>query len=380
MNQFKNMMFHVNEIAICGYSGSGKTTLIEKLISHFDKMNFHVGVVKHDGHKFEMDKEGKDTWRFQKAGAKKVFINDSEKYCLQAKDENTQNVSFLLSDVDFVIVEGNKSSHLDKFIIIDDESEILELINSNELTNIIGIIVKDNLEVTAYKESLKLPVFERNEIQKISHFILNHFHKKTPPLKALILAGGKSQRMGQDKGKLKYFDKYQTQYLNDELSKYVDDVYVSIRVEQKNEEHVKDLNQIHDSFPSKGPISALLSAMDMDPQAAWLVVAVDLPYLDSQTIKYLIKNRNPFKNATCFKNPEKGWPEPLCTIWEPKAKLKLHQYFAIDKNCPRKVLFNSEIQMLNLQHCHALNNCNTLEDFQKAKLHIQNLGVTYATN
>lgn len=380
LNRLKTSTFHINEFAFCGFSSSGKTTLLEKLIQKFQ--DYRIAVIKHDGHHFEMDKPGKDTYRFLKANAKSVLINDQEKYCLQSQHTlNPFSIKQYLMDYDFVLIEGNKDSKLPKMIIVDHELKILEHIKKNKIQNIIGFIVPSN-GLKSHVKDYGLPIFQRDEIDKISHFVINYFFPQAP-LKAVILAGGKSSRMGRDKGQLNYHGQYQTHHLYKKLKQYVDEVYVSVRDEQTSQEHVKDLPLLIDQFPSQGPMSAILTAQHYDPNAAWLVIAIDLPFLDDETLKSLIKQRNPFKNATAYKNANKAWPEPLCTIWEPKSKLKLLQFWAIERYCPRKVLFNSQIQLLELHNRIALDNCNTNEDFLKAKTKCENLlakGIQNAVN
>ena len=60
---------------IVAWSGAGKTTFIEGLIPELRKFNLRVAVIKHDAHDFEIDKEGKDTYRFTKSGADVVVIS-----------------------------------------------------------------------------------------------------------------------------------------------------------------------------------------------------------------------------------------------------------------------------------------------------------------
>ena len=62
-------------IGIEGFSGSGKTTLTEKLIPYFKSKGYMIAVIKHDAHGFDMDREGKDTFRFTAAGADLVMIS-----------------------------------------------------------------------------------------------------------------------------------------------------------------------------------------------------------------------------------------------------------------------------------------------------------------
>ena len=65
-------------IAIAAYSGTGKTTLIERLPA-LRSRGLRVAVVKHDGHRFDIDHEGKDSWRFTQAGAQVCVISSAEK-------------------------------------------------------------------------------------------------------------------------------------------------------------------------------------------------------------------------------------------------------------------------------------------------------------
>lgn len=368
MNRYQ---FHPYEIAICGYSNSGKTTLIESLLQEFS--NYHVGVIKHDAHHFEMDKKGKDTFRFKESGAKDVLISNQNKYCLQSSSELTSvNISSQFIDNDFVIIEGHKRSKIPKLLIIDENEEVFNDLKNEEITNIKAIIINDEKLKEKY-HSFNTNVFFRDDIRSISKFILSNFHTPTK-IKALILAGGYGKRMGQDKGSLKYHNKFQTHHLYDLLKESIDDVYISIRPDQKDEEHLKGLPHIYDVYPSKGPMCAILSAFEIDPNCAWLVVAVDQPFLDSETIFELVKKRDPFKVATCFENPEKKWPEPLCTIWEPKSKRKLFDHWSMDRFCPRKILFNSEVNLLQLKNTTALANCNTPCDYKSA-VNIINRGI-----
>ena len=62
-------MANIPVIGFAAFSGTGKTTLIEKIVRNLKAQGFRVAVIKHDAHKFEIDKEGKDSWRFSKAGA-----------------------------------------------------------------------------------------------------------------------------------------------------------------------------------------------------------------------------------------------------------------------------------------------------------------------
>ncbi len=95
-----------------GTSGCGKTTLIEKVIPLLTTKGYNVSTVKHDAHDFQMDKEGKDTWRHKKAGARAILISNKEKYamiCDVDKEKSIEELTAMLPDyTDIIIAEGFK--------------------------------------------------------------------------------------------------------------------------------------------------------------------------------------------------------------------------------------------------------------------------------
>ena len=107
-----------NIISIVGKSNSGKTTLIEKLVPVLSKKGYKVATIKHDAHSFEIDKEGKDTYRHKKAGAKAVIISSSEKVALIKdvyKEADLDDLTMLLpDDIDIILTEGYKRSNMPK--------------------------------------------------------------------------------------------------------------------------------------------------------------------------------------------------------------------------------------------------------------------------
>jgi len=113
-----------------------------------------------------------------------------------------------------------------------------------------------------------------------------------------------------------------------------------------------------------GPMGAILSAMQFNPKVAWLVLACDYPLMDEATLQHLIKNRKPKAAATAFKSLEEhGFPEPLVTIYEPKSYMALLQFLGLGYSCPRKMLINSTIQLLEPTNKKAFQNANELSRF-----------------
>jgi molybdopterin-guanine dinucleotide biosynthesis protein MobB len=106
-------MRQIPAISIMGWSGSGKTTLIEKLIPILHRRQIRVGILKHDGHDFEMDHPGKDTWRFSQAGAEVVAISSGRQAAvLENRELELNDLLHRIRDVDLILVEGYKASDL----------------------------------------------------------------------------------------------------------------------------------------------------------------------------------------------------------------------------------------------------------------------------
>lgn len=186
------------------------------------------------------------------------------------------------------------------------------------------------------------------------------------PLYGLLLIGGKSMRMGRDKWALRYGEHPQAHRVAELLAGCCERVFLSARVEQQSAD-LPDVPLIVDSIPSRGPTTGLLSAMTLHPEAAWLVVACDLPFLDNDTLADLIERRDPLRIATAYLSARDGLPEPLCAIWEPGATRRLLQATEEGTTCPRKVLIQSNPKLLELANPRALDNANTPGDFEEAR-------------
>ena len=190
-----------------------------------------------------------------------------------------------------------------------------------------------------------------------------------PLLNGLVLAGGKSRRMNQDKGLMQWHGKEQRYHIADLLSTVCEEVFISCRKEQQAEIS-PDYQTLADTFLDLGPYGGILSALRAQPDHAWLVVACDLPLLDADTLHFLIKNRNRKSIATTFASPHDGLPEPLITIWEPESYPVLLSFLGKGYGCPRKVLMNSEVTILQPPVAAALMNVNTPEDAEIALQHL----------
>lgn len=191
----------------------------------------------------------------------------------------------------------------------------------------------------------------------------------TKDIYGLVLAGGKSQRMGKDKGSIEWFDKPQRYYLADLLKGYCDKVYISCRPDQA--ENIKSYHDqvIIDKAEYNDSYGAIISALNEFPIKAFLVVACDMPFVDGKAIENLVNNRDQTKIATAYFNPENNLPEPMLAIWEPRALKRLKQLTEQGINCPRKALIKSkeDTKLIRPLDDKSIININTPEDADKAR-------------
>ena len=104
--------------SVVAYSGTGKTTLIEKLVAELKSRGLRVAVIKHDAHDFDIDHEGKDSWRFSRAGADVTVVASSTKAAvIENRPVALEALLNRITDVDIIITEGYKSGSMPKIAV-----------------------------------------------------------------------------------------------------------------------------------------------------------------------------------------------------------------------------------------------------------------------
>lgn len=184
-----------------------------------------------------------------------------------------------------------------------------------------------------------------------------------PPLYGLILAGGRSSRMGRDKALLAYHGQSQIEWTAERARLICERVFVSVRADHAHDPARAKLPQIVDRTTDKGPIAGIMAAQAAAPEAAWLVLACDLPFLDEETLRHLAKARDPERVATAYRSSHDGLPEPLCAIFEPKSRALIEAWVAGGKDCPRKFLMRHDALLIDQPNPRALDNINTAAEF-----------------
>ena len=156
-------------VTIIGKSGSGKTTLLEKLVAEFKRRGYKLATIKHHSHcGFEIDKPGKDSWRFAQAGSDHVIIAAPDKIAAYRKIDHELSLDEIvvgITDVDLILVEGYKQANRPAL-------EVIRAANSRE-----PISSPDQRFAIATDLSLDLgvPRFELDDFQGISNFIEERF-------------------------------------------------------------------------------------------------------------------------------------------------------------------------------------------------------------
>jgi len=158
-------------ITIVGKSNSGKTTLLEKLIALLTDRGYKIGSVKHAHDGFEVDKEGKDSWRHRKAGAMATLVITENKIALVKDDKRdySEKMKSYLSDMDIILAEGFKKQNLPKIEIFRTQSvhkQPLCMVDQN----LIAFVTDSD-----YKP--EVPIFGLEDISEIADFIESNFLK-----------------------------------------------------------------------------------------------------------------------------------------------------------------------------------------------------------
>ncbi len=265
-------------VAVGGYSGSGKTTLIEKALSELKREGMYAGVLKQTSHhRLEPDREGKDTDRFFRAGAEFVLGCDAHQGFARYPEENADLHDVLRrfpTGLDLILIEGFRGSSLP------------------------GVWIEKGGggKRKSCRTSPSLTVLYRRDPGYVDDFLayihrsLRMFHSGRP-LRAGLLIGGKSRRMGRPKALLR---------VNGEtlVEKSVGTLIAVSRgpvLLGPGEVPVslETIPRIPDAPGVAGPMGGMLGAFRWDPQSAWIISSVDMPQMEEKAWRWLLDQRRP---------------------------------------------------------------------------------------
>lgn len=163
---------HIPILCFVGRSNSGKTTVIERLIPELVQAGYRVATIKHAGHGFDLDTEGKDSWRHKRAGASAVMVLSKGSLAMFSDISDATNIEelrdrFLDRSMDLIIAEGWKSDGYPKIVVVRDRFG--EVPVSQE-----GVLAV----VSAQPIDIPFPCLSRDDIPALAELITRHFPKR----------------------------------------------------------------------------------------------------------------------------------------------------------------------------------------------------------
>ena len=155
---------------VVGWKNAGKTTLMERLVAEICGRDVRVSTIKHAHHAFDVDHEGKDSWRHRQAGAQEVLICSGARWALMhelrdAPEPPLPELIGKLSNVDLVLVEGYKRDQHPK-------------VEAHRVETGADLLAREDPTVRAVAANAKLeglqqPQFDLDDIPSIADFILS---------------------------------------------------------------------------------------------------------------------------------------------------------------------------------------------------------------
>jgi molybdopterin-guanine dinucleotide biosynthesis protein B len=173
-------------VSIVGTSDSGKTTLLERLIPALTKRGYRVVTVKHDVHGFEVDREGKDSWRHRKAGSSTTIISSPEKIAIISDTDRDMTLEEIrgryIQDADVIISEGYKRESYPK-VEVSRKVQNRELLCTED-ENLIAV-------ATDYPVKVNVPRVDINDAEGLADIIEEKVINGYRPERISLLVNGK---------------------------------------------------------------------------------------------------------------------------------------------------------------------------------------------
>ena len=159
-------------VCFVGHSNSGKTTLIEKLIPELTQEGYRIATIKHAGHGFDLDTEGKDSWRHKRAGASQVVVLSKGSLAMFTDVPEELPVEeirdrFVNDGIDLIIAEGWKSEGFPKVVVVREE---LQEVNVS-LEGLLAVASIKPIDTDA-------PWFDRDDVQGLAKIIISRFPRQ----------------------------------------------------------------------------------------------------------------------------------------------------------------------------------------------------------
>lgn len=160
-------------VSVVGRKKSGKTMMVVALIAEFSSRGYKVVSIKHDAHSFEIDHEGKDSYRHYHAGAAATLIVSSERLAMVKRLASPESLPEVIArypdaDTDLIITEGFKRSSLPKIEIHLAGSGAASLLCDRPEDNLIAVVSDEPVDSDR-------PVFRTTDVALVADFLRGHF-------------------------------------------------------------------------------------------------------------------------------------------------------------------------------------------------------------
>jgi len=175
-----NFQLPIPILGFAAYSGTGKTTLLEALLPKLTEAGLRIGMLKHAHHNFDVDKEGKDSYRLRKAGASQMLISSRNRFALMTETPEAESeFEYLLTrfdtdKLDVILVEGCKNIAFPKIELHREVVGKPWLYPSDD--NIIAIAADSKVTGSA------LPQMNINDLDAISAFVVDYVARQANPV------------------------------------------------------------------------------------------------------------------------------------------------------------------------------------------------------
>ena len=338
--------------------GTGKTTFLKNWAQNKPNVNGFLSV-KIDGKRF-----------FEN-------LETGEKRPMEIENSDLQIGKYSFNPDVFLWAQNQLQNqyYSDQEWIIIDEIGPLEIRKNEGFHGLILKIIEANSTsrpkiIFVVRDYMVAEFIEKYQFYTAKIISKNHFtsNKTETDLIGIALCGGESRRMKTDKAVLNYGTEPQWKKVHQLLVPFCKKVVISINEKQwedwaKVEEHEFVLD--HEKYMNHGPLTGILSVIEKFPQSALMIVGTDFPFLKLENLIHLNNQRNHSYEAVCFK--KEGFVQPLVSIIEREAIVKLLDFYKLGNDSLRKFLEEIKTKYIELSDNQFLDNINTESEFKILK-------------
>jgi molybdopterin-guanine dinucleotide biosynthesis protein B len=172
-------------VAVVGTADSGKTTLVVRLVAELSARGLRIATIKHHHGEFEIDHEGKDSFKHRQAGARQVIINSPTQTAFMRHESRERAleeiVGELIDDIDLVIAEGFKRAPVTKIEVVRPDQPGAELVRRDDphLVAVVG----------APSPREGVAAFKPDDVAALADFIVKRYLPKKPRPVRLVVDG-----------------------------------------------------------------------------------------------------------------------------------------------------------------------------------------------